>query len=306
MIFGPYGTSQALYYTTFAGGGQVRAIAYTGSENRAPVAVAQADPTHGPVPLMVAFDGRSSSDADGDPLSYAWDFGDGPPGASDPAPTHTYASEGAYTATLRVSDGRGGEGSASVRIDPGHAPPLPSIASPGTATRFRVGQTITLRGSAMDDQGRLLPDAALSWTVLLHHDDHTHPFLQPTSGNDVTIVAPAPEDLPAAKTSYLEIRLTATDSRGLSTTISQDLLPRKVDLTFATKPAGLKLKLEGKTIRGGSTRTSWEGHVLRIKAPNQTDADGRYWRFAWWSDGGAREHMITTPSSPATYTAKFR
>ncbi len=31
MTFGPYETGEALYYTTFANGGEVRRIAYTGS-----------------------------------------------------------------------------------------------------------------------------------------------------------------------------------------------------------------------------------------------------------------------------------
>jgi hypothetical protein len=31
MTFGPHGAGEALYYTTFANGGEVRRIAYTGS-----------------------------------------------------------------------------------------------------------------------------------------------------------------------------------------------------------------------------------------------------------------------------------
>ena len=74
MMFGPFGSSKALYYTSFANGGQVRRVAYTG--NRTPNAVATATPQEGAVPLTVRFDGSGSSDPDNDSLRYEWDFGD--------------------------------------------------------------------------------------------------------------------------------------------------------------------------------------------------------------------------------------
>src|SRR3712207_8874111 len=51
--------------------------------------------------------------------------------------------------------------------------------------RFRVGETITLRGSATDAEEGPLPDSALSWRVILHHSTHTPPFLGPTTGNNI-------------------------------------------------------------------------------------------------------------------------
>ncbi|MCI6198730.1 MAG: PKD domain-containing protein [Proteobacteria bacterium] len=48
---------------------------------------------------------NQSKDADGDKLTYAWDFGDGE--TSDAVnPTHTYAEEGTYSVYLTVSDGK--------------------------------------------------------------------------------------------------------------------------------------------------------------------------------------------------------
>ncbi|HEV7734946.1 MAG TPA: FG-GAP-like repeat-containing protein [Candidatus Binatia bacterium] len=45
--------------------------------NTGPVARLVASPSSGAPPLVVRLDARSSSDADGDALAYAWDFGDG-------------------------------------------------------------------------------------------------------------------------------------------------------------------------------------------------------------------------------------
>ena len=44
---------------------------------RTPVARATSDKDSGPAPLTVAFSSEGSDDADGDELTFAWDFGDG-------------------------------------------------------------------------------------------------------------------------------------------------------------------------------------------------------------------------------------
>ncbi len=305
MIFGPYNTTKALYYTTYANGGEVRRIAYSGTANRVPVAVAAANPTAGQPPLAVAFDGSASSDPDGDPLTYEWDFGDGSAKSTSAKTTHTYASAGSYTATLRVRDSKASTAAATVRIDVGNTPPTPTITAPTASTRFRVGQSLTLQGSATDAQDGTLSDARLSWTVLLHHDNHTHPFLGPTTGNNVVFTAPGPEDLAATKNSFLEIQLTATDSQGLSSTVKHNLLPKQVDVTFATNPTGLKLGVNGTTLTAPASLTSWEGYTLNVNAPAQTGSLDRTYLFTSWSDGGAAAHKIITPSSAATYTAKY-
>lgn len=313
MTFGPSGSTQALYYTTYAGGGQIRKISYAPPpppENHPPAAVLTADVTSGPSPLKVVFDGSRSSDPDpGDTLTYIWTFGDGSPTTETTSPTvtHEYSVVGVITASLTVRDDKGATSEpATLPIEVLGVAPVATIVSPTTGDRFRVGQTITLHGIATDGLGIPLPASSLSWTVILHHGTHTHPFLGPTAGNDIAFTAPAPEDLAAASTSYLEIRLTATDAQGLTQTVTQDLQANRVELTFATSPAGLQLQVNGDTITGPTTVTSWEGWMLSVGAPTpQTDGSGRTWLFTSWSDGGAATHSIETPASAATYTATF-
>jgi glucose/arabinose dehydrogenase len=313
MTFSPSGSTQALYYTTYAGGGEIRKIAHAAPpppENRPPTAVLTADVTSGQAPLKVAFDGSRSSDPDpGDALTYIWTFGDGSPTTETTSPTvtHDYLAVGVVTASLTVRDDKGATSApATVQIELRGTPPVATIVSPTTGDRFRVGQTITLHAIATDALGMPLPASSLSWTVILHHGTHTHPFLGPTPGNDIVFTAPAPEDLAAASTSYLEIRLTATDALGLKQTVTQDLHANRVELTFATSPAGLRLQVNAETIAGPTTVTSWEGWLLSVGAPtSQTDGLGRTWLFTSWSDGGAATHSIGTPSSAATYTATF-
>jgi PKD repeat protein len=71
--------------------------------NDPPVAVADASPTSGPLPLTVAFDGSASYDPQGGELLYDWNFGDGTPGSTEVSPTHTYQFfAGTFVASLRV------------------------------------------------------------------------------------------------------------------------------------------------------------------------------------------------------------
>ncbi len=80
-----------------------------------PTAVVSASPTSGVAPLEVMFDGTGSYDSDGTIVSYAWNFGDGTTG-SGAAVSHTYDTDGTFTATLTVTDDLGATSSDTVAI----------------------------------------------------------------------------------------------------------------------------------------------------------------------------------------------
>jgi glucose/arabinose dehydrogenase/PKD repeat protein len=304
MTFGPPGFNNQLYYLSLANPVGLHSISFTGGANRRPNAVAHAAPTNGSLPLDVQFDGSESTDPDGDTITYEWDFGDGSPRGSGPTTTHRYQTAGTYTATLEVADPAGATDMQEIRIDAGNLPPAPSIDGPSADKRFAVRESISLSGSATDPEDGTLADSALTWEVVKHHASHTHPFLPPTTGSEASITAPFPEDFASTTNSYLEIRLTATDSRGLSATVTQDLQPALVDLALATNPTGLQLEVNGTT--APASLTSWQGWDLELNAPHpQWDATSTGQTFRSWSDGGAQRHTITTPASDTTYTALF-
>ena len=308
MTFGPSPFGRGLYYTNYDGGGQVRRIDYVAWDNRAPTAAVTADPMYGPLPLSVSFDGSGSSDPDaGDTLFYRWDFGDGaaPVTTATPTTSHTYTSVGPFTATLTVLDQDGASSSATVALDPGNTAPTVTFTSPSESDRFAVGESITLSATASDAEDGSLGPGNLSWRVLRHHDSHTHPFLAPTTGNGLAVTQPAPEDFGSGIEGYLEVQLTATDSRGLSATVTRNVFPQKVQLTFASQPSGRNLIVAGTTIVAPTSLTSWEGYAIGVEAPAQTDGSGQAWIFSSWSDGGAASHTIVTPAAPTTYTATF-
>ena len=69
-----------------------------------PEALFSASTVNGTAPLSVDFDASASTDADGDTLSYSWDFGDGNTG-SGVTINHIFTVVGEYTVTLTVNDG---------------------------------------------------------------------------------------------------------------------------------------------------------------------------------------------------------
>jgi PKD repeat protein len=90
-------------------------VTVTPPPNKLPIAAATATPTSGYAPLRVSFSSAGSSDPDGTIVGYSWNFGDG--GTSTSADSsHTYNSVGTFTATLTVTDDRGGTSSKSVTI----------------------------------------------------------------------------------------------------------------------------------------------------------------------------------------------
>ena len=307
LEFGPYAGGIGLYYTNYTGGGEIRVIHYSGSGNRAPSAVVSASPLSGAPPLLVGFDATGSSDPDGDALVYVWNFGDGSPVVETLTVTtsHTYATGGTYQAVLRAKDPAGVlSDPVAVVLNVGNTPPVPTIGVPQPSDLFRVGQSVTLSGSALDAEDGVLGASRLTWNVLLHHGAHTHPFLTDAVGNDIVIVTPAPEDLAAAATNYLEIRLTATDSFGAQATVTQDFQPHKVTLDFATTPSGLTVEVNGQAFVAPFSLTSWESWDLLLNAPDQA-LGGTSYTFLAWSDAGAQSHTFTTPPLGTNLGAAF-
>ena len=65
------------------------------------VVVADVNPDFGPPPLTVNFTAEAECKT-GTP-SYKWTFGDDSPPSTEPNPSHTYAKEGDFTATVTVT-----------------------------------------------------------------------------------------------------------------------------------------------------------------------------------------------------------
>jgi hypothetical protein len=105
--------------------------------------------------------------------------------------------------------------------------------------------------------------------------------------------------------SYLELKLTATDSGRLTDTKSVRLDPRAVELSFQSDPAGLKLVVGGTESTTPFSRTVIVGSKNSVSAPSPQVLEGTTYNFASWSDGGAQSHDLVSPEGATTYTARY-
>ena len=309
MDFGPVTSGgQALYYTSFFDRG-VRRIRYVGNVNRPPDARLAASPTFGALPLAVSLDATGSSDPDGDALTYIFDFGDASPTVTSSAPTvaHTYTTTGPHTASVVARDAHGAQSQpATITIHAGNTAPAITVESPAPDYRFAVDDDIVLRVTATDGQEGTLPGSAIVWNVRKRHADHFHPFLSNVPGNEVHVTAPAPEDLWATLNTWLEARVTATDSTGLTTERVFEVRPKVVDVGFdVTASQSLKAEI---TVNGFKSWTpfgikSWAGYDLNVTAP----ATRGLYKFQRWTDYFPNPtRVIDTPAAGGHYVAYYK
>lgn len=106
---------------------------------------------------VVALNGSGSSDANGDPLSYAWALTSKPAGSTaalagsaTAAPTFTADSAGGYVASLVVNDGTVNSIASTVTVTAAVANAAP-VANAGVAQSLLTGTVVTLDGSGSSD-----------------------------------------------------------------------------------------------------------------------------------------------------------
>jgi len=297
LLEGPDGN---LYQLNIYPGELYRIAASDG--NREPTAVLSATPTNGYSPLSVQFSSAGSSDPDpGTTLLYAWDFGDGAT-SSGANPMHTYTANGAYTASLTVSDGEK-TNAASQQIVVGSSAPQVEIITPIAESKYNAGDIVSFTALATDAEDGELPDDAYEWTIVFHHADHTHPYKDDIIGPSGTVTLSTSDH--NVDTTWYRFSLTVTDSSGLTATQSVNIRPNLVTLTISSDQPDATFTVDGVPYQGTHTEQAVTGVVRVLDAPSPQEVDGVELIFNRWSDGGAQQHTISTPPSSTTYTVSF-
>ncbi|MEL6634203.1 MAG: PKD domain-containing protein [Bacteroidota bacterium] len=214
-------TTGALYYVNR--GSVVRKITYT-PDNLPPIAVALSDISYGESPVTVNFRGNRSSDPDGDPITYTWDFGDGSPTSSDVNTEHTFSfgsGQRKFTVMLTVEDDNGSIGIDSVIISLNNTPP--TIASTSIdAIDFYSGETNIPLSAIASDREDNAEDLIYEWQTFLFHDNHNHPEPKVVDTLTSTVLSPVGCD---GVLYFYRINLKVTDSGGLSANYAKDIYP---------------------------------------------------------------------------------
>ncbi|WP_091556280.1 ThuA domain-containing protein [Micromonospora pattaloongensis] len=325
--FGPDGALYMIEWGTGFGGNNdnsgVYRIDYVAGD-RAPIAVAGAEPTSGKAPLTVAFSSAGSRDPDGQTITYAWTFGDG--GTSTEAnPTHVYTAPGNYTAQLTVTDSEGRSAVANVPITVGNTAPTVSIEFPPDGGFFEWGDQIKYTVKVTDAEDGSIDCDKVVLQVLLGHDEHGHPLESHTGCSGVVQTALAAGHGAEANV-FAVFEATYTDAGGaggakpLTGRAIEQLQPKRKQAEYfkatgrvpgstSTGDPGVQKETTGDSA-GGSQNIGFieDGDWWSFDPANLTGIDALRFRAASASTGGLIEvrtgavdgPLVTTATVPAT------
>jgi len=300
------GPDGALYFTTY--NNQVRRYVYDSGNQGPTITAADAAPSSGPAPLEVTFTG-TATDPEGDAMTFKWVFGDGDSATGNvtggviPTTMHTYTSNGAYTATLLVSDPTNPPATTERIILVG-SPPEVTIDAPPNLMTFQAGDTIFYSGSAYDPD-ETLDGSHYSWTVRFKHNEHFHPGpVGGVSGTNGFFVIDSTGHDWYDNTAYL-IDLQVTDSDGLVGADTVTILPQKVNLSFDTSPSGISIAIDGVPHVTPFVYDTMIGFQHTVSVSPTACVAGTGYAYVSWSDGGAATHTLTVPDVDSSYVVTY-
>ncbi|ENM3811164.1 TPA: PKD domain-containing protein, partial [Vibrio cholerae] len=100
---------------------------------------------------------NTSSDSDGNIVSYLWDFGNGQT-STEAAPTWSYTKAGSYSVTLTVTDDKGDSDThqQTIKVD------TPNALPQASANYIHLGRWVTMWSTSTDSDGRIVDT---EWTL---------------------------------------------------------------------------------------------------------------------------------------------
>src|SRR4051794_33268214 len=318
MDFGPDG---ALYVIEWGSGfngdnadSGVYRIDYISGE-KAPIAKATGTPTNGLAPLAVQFSSTGSNDPENTTLKYAWEFGDGAT-STQANPSHTYTTNGAFTAKLTVKDAAGLTAVANVPITVGNRAPVVTIEFPkdGQVASFtdKVNYKISVTDPEDGTTGAGINCADVRVDVSLGHDEHAH-TLSSTTGCTGTFNTGLTSGHGAEANTFTVLGVSyvdkgATGAPALTGRAQAILQPKTKQAEFfsstgrvadgaTTGDAGVTKETTTDTAGGGQNLGFIEdGDYVSFKPYNLEDTTGMRFRVASAGAGGTIEVRLDSPT----------
>ena len=266
-----------------------------------------------PGPAFTANLDAQFTDVDGDALTYEWFYGDGtssgplplPAGGSPytlPTQAHVYPSNGQYDAYLQIQGTNHVINSDPVTVIFG-APPVAVIDLPGYPGQFQAGMTLTFSGANSLDPDGVLTGANMTWTIEFNNAGTLQPRYGPTTGLGGTFTVPVNNHLDFSGGKTYVITLTIIDADGLTTTVTQEIFPEIVNLTFVSIPPGLPILIDDQPRGTPFVLDNVVGFQHEIEMASPTCKDGIRYEFGSWSQGGPNVQTVVIPATDATLTA---
>ncbi len=294
--------------------GVVWEMRYTTGNNQAPSATLRISPSAGKPPFTVTARAEQVSDPDDLVLAYRWSFGDGATQqTAEPQVSHTYTADGDYTLSLQVVDGRGAASSPLQERITVYSGEFPTITLENLTTsgvdRFRAGDAIRYTATRASGTQGLRADQPFQWSVELHHNEHTHPFLSdfPAASGVYTM----PVESHGATDIFYRFGLSMFTVSGQEIAVYRDLAPDVVTMTLATEPpAPTVMLLDGGAQPAPAAVAAIVGEQHTVAAAETLIAAGGVYSFTHWVlDGGPPVAMpavaMTVGSNAPAYVAHY-
>ncbi|QMW02346.1 PQQ-dependent sugar dehydrogenase [Spirosoma foliorum] len=174
--------------------------------------------------------------------------------------------------------------------------PIASISQPVSNTTYKAGDLITFAGSALNASQQPLTNAKLTWWINFHHEDHTHPALDPVSGIS-TGTYRVPRVGETSTEVWYRIHLLVTDVSGLTNETYVDVKPEIATVTIGSSLTGIRIYLEGQPQQVDLTFQSVVGMLRSLETkPYLATSDGFYKFLGWGNNQNAPLITYEVPS----------
>lgn len=230
--------------------GTVMAVQYTDTNNSAPTAELTVDSTEFYTsPVTVTFT-ANAADADGDPLTFRYDFGDGRTViTTQTVVTHTYLADQTVTARVTATDSNGTPSlpsSETLTIYSGEWPTitLDNVTQQLTQT-YHAGDSIIYEAVLSDTTG--LAAEPYRWDVLLHHGAHIHPIETAVTGSANIITIPT-ENHDGDINVWYEWVLTLLTDDGQAVRVSREAFPELMSYAITSNLSNVGVIANGQLV----------------------------------------------------------
>ncbi len=278
-----------------------------------PVAVIEANPTSGPLPLTVSFSASDSYDpGSSNALTFDWDLdGDGNIDQTGANAQFTYTVAGTYLVRLTATDSDENVGVATATISAGNTAPTVTVSAPRDGGFFAWGDSIAYSVEATDAEDGSTAGGGIDCSdvhvqVSIGHDDHSHPLDQLDGCEGAFEVISGHGD--NGDNLFYVFNASYTDQGGaagsLTSSASFVLHPTRIEAEHFTDENGVAAEPTGDVLGGGSNIGFIDnGDYIVLSGIDLHNINGIGYRIASAGPGGKIEVRVGSPTGLLLSTA---
>ncbi|WP_020526910.1 PQQ-dependent sugar dehydrogenase [Flexithrix dorotheae] len=218
----------------------------------------------------------------------------------------SFSDAGKYSVVISNEWGEIESKKSSISVVGFNARPTAKIMIPRMDTLYTAGDTIYFSGKGIDLEDGEMADSTFSWSVVFHHEDHTHDGPPIATGSkEGSFVIPTVGEVDSDV--WYRLYLKVEDSGGLTDRVYKEYFPNISTITLNTKPVNLWLSLDGhKELKSPITFDGVSGVIRELGSFSPQIVDSIAYIFDHWEHGGEIIQEITTPPTAQTFTAVFK